>query len=58
MMKYRFVNKETGEKVHARANSLEDAVERAMHTLDYWYRESERPRPKYWDLKLMKVEKI
>ena len=58
MMKYKFVNKETGERVHARADSLEDGVERAMRTLDYWYRESERTAPAYWDLQLVKVEQL
>lgn len=58
MMKYRFINKDTGETVHARAENKEAAVEKAMHTFDYWYRESERQAPEYWDLQLMSVEKL
>lgn len=58
MMKYRFIVKDTRERVHARANSLEDGIERAMRTLDYWYRESERTAPQYWDLQLVSTEKI
>jgi len=56
-MKYKFETK-TGERVHARAPDVEAAIEKAMRTMDYRYRESERTAPQYWDLRLVTVEKI